>query len=68
MLKHLNNKSGFTLIEMVIYTALVGIISIVLFGITFFVIRANNKITALSKVSSNAHNVMEIITNRKPPS
>jgi len=62
MLKCLNDKSGFTLIEMIIYTALVGIISVVLFGITFFVIRANNKITALSKVSSNAHSAMERMT------
>lgn len=62
MLKRLNDKSGFTLIEMVIYTALVGIISVVLFGIIFFVIRVNNKITALSIVSSNAHSAMERMT------
>ena len=62
MLKCLNNKSGFTLIEMIVYVALVGVISIVLFSVIFFVIRANNKITALSKVSSNAHSVMERMT------
>ena len=62
MLKRLNDKSGFTLIEMVIYTALVGIISVVLFGIIFFVIRVNNKITSLSIVSSNAHSAMERMT------
>ncbi|MCK4592365.1 type II secretion system protein [Candidatus Parcubacteria bacterium] len=62
MLKCLNNKSGFTLIEMIIYVALVGIISAVLFSVTFFVIRTNNKIIALSKVSSNAHSVMERMT------
>ena len=62
MLKRLNDKSGFTLIEMVIYTALVGVISSVLFGITLFVVRANNKITALAKVSSNAHSAMERMT------
>ncbi len=57
-----NKESGFTLIEMIVYVALVGIISVVLFGVTFFVIRANNKIIALSKVSSNAHSVMERMT------
>ncbi len=57
-----NKESGFTLIEMIVYIALVGIISIVLFNVTFFVIRANNKIIALSKVSSNAHSVMERMT------
>lgn len=62
MLKYLNDKSGFTLIEMIVYVALVGIISIVLFNVTFFVIRANNKIIALSRVSSNAHSVMERMT------
>ena len=57
-----NKESGFTLIEMIVYVALVGIISVVLFGVTFFVIRANNKIIALSKVSSNANSVMERMT------
>lgn len=62
MSKRLNDKSGFTLIEMVIYVALIGIVSIVLFNIIFFVIRVNNKITALSIASSNAHSVMERMT------
>ena len=57
-----NKESGFTLIEMIVYVSLVGIISIVLFNITFFVIRANNKIIALSRVSSNAQSVMERMT------
>jgi prepilin-type N-terminal cleavage/methylation domain-containing protein len=57
-----NKEEGFTLIEMIVYVALVGIISVVLFGVTFFVIRANNKIIALSKVSSNANSVMERMT------
>lgn len=57
-----NRESGFTLIEMIVYVALVGIISVILFGVTFFVIRANNKIIALSKVSSNAQSVMERMT------
>ncbi|MCK4891245.1 MAG: prepilin-type N-terminal cleavage/methylation domain-containing protein [Candidatus Pacebacteria bacterium] len=57
-----NKEEGFTLIEMIVYVALVGIISIVLFNVTFFVIRANNKIIALSKVSSNANSVMERMT------
>lgn len=62
MLKRLNDKSGFTLIEMVIYVALVGIVSVVLFNIIFFIIRVNNKITALSIASSNAHSAMERMT------
>ena len=57
-----DNKKGFTLIEMLIYIALVGMISVVLFGILFFIIRANNKIIALSRVNSNAYSTMERMT------
>ena len=58
----LNRKKGFTLIEMMVYVALVGIVSTVLFGIIFFIIRANSKIVALSRVNSNAYSVMERVT------
>jgi type II secretory pathway pseudopilin PulG len=56
----LNNKQeGFALIEMVVYVALIGVIFVVLFEIIFFIMRANNKIIALSRISSNAHSAME---------
>ncbi len=61
-LKTKNKKNGFTLIEMVVYVALIGVIFIVLFNIIFFIIRANNKIIALSRISSNAHSAMERMT------
>ena len=57
-----NKEEGFTLIEMIVYVALVGIIFIVLFNIIFFIIKANNKIIALSRVNSNAHSAMERMT------
>jgi len=57
-----HQEKGFTLIEMVIYVALVGIISVVLFGIIFFIIRLNSKIIALSRVNSNAYSTMERMT------
>lgn len=57
-----NKEKGFTLIEMVVYVALIGVIFIVLFEIIFFIMRANNKIIALSRISSNAHSAMERMT------
>lgn len=57
-----NKEKGFTLIEMVVYVALIGVIFVVLFEIIFFIIRANNKIIALTKISSNAHSAMERMT------
>ncbi|MCK5475961.1 MAG: type II secretion system protein [Candidatus Pacebacteria bacterium] len=57
-----DDKKGFTLIEMLIYVALVGIISMVLFGTLLFIIKVNNKIIALSRVNSNAYSTMERMT------
>lgn len=57
-----NKEKGFTLIEMVVYVALIGVIFIVLLNIIFFIMRANNKIIALSRISSNAHSAMERMT------
>jgi len=57
-----NKEKGFTLIEMVVYAALIGIIFVVLFNIIFFIMRSNNKIIALSRISSNAHSAMERMT------
>ena len=57
-----DDKKGFTLIEMLIYVALVGIISMVLFGTLLFIIKVNNKIIALSRVNSNAYSTVERIT------
>lgn len=56
-----NNASGFTLVEMIVYVGLIGIISVVLFGAILFIVRANNKIMALSRVNSNAYSVMDRI-------
>jgi len=50
------------LIEMIVYAALIGVIFIVLFEIIFFIMRANNKIIALARISSNAHSAMERMT------
>jgi type II secretory pathway pseudopilin PulG len=61
-IKNKNKENGFTLIEMTVYVALIGVIFIVLFEIIFFIMKANNKIIALSKISSDAHNAMERMT------
>ena len=50
------------MIEMIVYAALIGVIFIVLFEIIFFIMRANNKIIALARISSNAHSAMERMT------
>lgn len=61
-LKIKNKEKGFTLIEMIVYVALIGVIFIVLFDIIFFIMRANGKIIALTRISSNAHSAMKRMT------
>ncbi|MDF1498097.1 MAG: prepilin-type N-terminal cleavage/methylation domain-containing protein [Patescibacteria group bacterium] len=55
------NPNGFTMIEMIVYVLLVGLVSVVLFNIIFFVTNTNNKIISMTKASFNAYSVMERI-------
>ncbi|MFA6096787.1 MAG: prepilin-type N-terminal cleavage/methylation domain-containing protein [Candidatus Paceibacterota bacterium] len=55
------NSSGFTLIEMVIYVALFGIIMGMIFNMILFVYGMNKRITSYSSVTADAHSAMERI-------
>lgn len=57
--KILKNKKGYTLVEMLLYVALMGVITIVIVGIFFTVTRANSRIVSLIEINSNAYSAME---------
>ena len=58
-IKQNKNNSGYTLIEMVTYVALIGIVSVFIFSIILFIYNSNTEIVNLSKINSNAYGVME---------
>lgn len=60
--KNIKNKKGFTLIEMLIYIALLGVITVVIVGVFFVISRTNSRITTLIEINSNATSVMERIS------
>lgn len=57
--KILKNKKGYTLVEMIIYVALLGIITIVIVGVFFVISRTNSRIVSLIEINSNAYSAME---------
>ena len=59
--KQNKNNSGYTLIEMVMYVALVGIITMFIYGVILFVYNNNKQTVNLVKINSNAYGVMERI-------
>ncbi|MCK5122589.1 MAG: prepilin-type N-terminal cleavage/methylation domain-containing protein [Candidatus Pacebacteria bacterium] len=60
-MKQNKNSAGYTLIEMIIYVALVGIITLFIYGIILFVYSNNKQTVNLVKINSNAYSVMERI-------
>lgn len=52
---------GYTLIEMLLYTALVGMVSVVIIEVVMIISKTNAKITALTETSYNASDIMERI-------
>lgn len=60
--KILINKKGYTLVEMLIYIAILGIISVMVAGIFVTISRTNNRIVSLVEINSNAYSAMERIT------
>lgn len=55
----IDNKKGYTLIEMLIYIALLGIIMVVIVGVFFTISRTNSRIVATIEINSNAYSAME---------
>ncbi len=53
------NSLGFSLIEMIIYVALVGIITVFIYGIILSIYCNNKRIISLTKINSNAYSMME---------
>jgi len=59
ILEILKNKKGYTLVEMLIYVALLGVITVVIVGVFFVISRTNSKIVSLIEINSNAYSAME---------
>lgn len=57
--KVLKNKKGYTLVEMLIYVALLGIITVVILGVFFVISRTNSRIISMIEINSNAYSAME---------
>ena len=57
--KQNKNSHGYTLIEMIIYVALIGIITVFIYGVILFVYNNNKRTVNLVKINSNAYSVME---------
>lgn len=65
MLKRVNTNiknNGFTIIEMVVYIALVSILLTVLFNVISFTFKSNNRLVAWSKVNSDTHSAIDRMT------
>lgn len=56
-----NDKKGFTLVEIIVYIALFGIIVSVILNVILFIFGMNKKITSYSQVNSDALSAMERI-------
>ncbi|MFH0923332.1 MAG: type II secretion system protein [Candidatus Falkowbacteria bacterium] len=58
-IKILKSKKGYTLVEMLLYVALLGIITVVIVGVFFTISRTNSRIVSLIEINSNAYSAME---------
>lgn len=62
LLRKSQKEEGYTLIEMLVYIAILGIISIVIIGVFFVISRSNSRIMSLIEINSNAYSAMDRIT------
>ena len=58
-IKQSKNNRGYTLIEMIIYVALVGIVTVFIYSVILFIYNSNKETINLAKINSNAYSVME---------
>lgn len=59
--KIFRQRGGYTLIEMLLYTALVGILSVVIIEVVMIISKTNSKITAMTEANYNASDILERI-------
>lgn len=57
-----NRRGGYTLIEILLYTALVGIVSVIIIEVVMIISKTNAKITVLTEASYNASDIIERIS------
>jgi len=57
--KQNKNSSGYTLIEMIIYVVLIGIIAVFIYSVILFIYNNNRGTINLAKINSNAYSAME---------
>lgn len=60
-IKKNKNDSGFTLVEMIIYAALIGIVVVLIYGFILFIYSENKRIVNLTRINSNAYSSVERI-------
>jgi type II secretory pathway pseudopilin PulG len=58
-IKQNKHDSGYTLIEMLAYVALVGIVTVFIYSVILFIYNDNREIINLTKINSNAYSAME---------
>lgn len=58
----MRNKKGFTVIEIIIYTAVLSIILLAIISFFIWVIQSNNKAKAMRETLNNTRRAMEIMT------
>lgn len=59
--KILKNKGGYTIIELLVYMAIIAIVAVVIFDIIFFIYRINNRIVSVIQTNSGAYSAAERI-------
>ncbi len=52
-------KNGYTLVELLVYIALLGVISLVIIGVFMTISRASSKANVLIEINSNSYSAME---------
>ncbi len=57
--KIIKNKNGYTLVEMLLYVVLLGIVMIVIVGVFLTISRTNSRVMSLIEINSNAYSAME---------
>lgn len=62
-MKILNSKKGFTLIEMLIYVAVLSIIILAVSSFFLWAVRSNIKAKAMRETQDNARRAMEVMTS-----
>ena len=60
-IKKNKNDTGFTLVEMIVYVSLIGIVVVSIYGVISFIYFENKRIVNLTRINSNAYSSIERI-------